>query len=69
MSRMLHNFPKQFQWPSRAAKNSMQHERDMERAKIEVSLIGGWCKNAPAGLLSTLRAFLVRLPKFGLEPP
>jgi hypothetical protein len=32
MSHMLHDFLKQFQWPSTAAKNSMQHERDMERS-------------------------------------
>jgi hypothetical protein len=33
MSRMLHYFPKQFQWPPLAPGGSTQHERDMERLK------------------------------------
>jgi hypothetical protein len=32
MSRVLHNFPKHFQWPPMAPGGSMQHERDMRAA-------------------------------------
>ena len=47
MSRMLHDFFKQFQWLSSAAINSMQHERDMEAMTRPCALRPLSCRRVP----------------------